>query len=1249
MASAADRIKQFFKTGVSNAIEAARGVVNKDLSPAAGTQSIADLTSKIASGGWKQMTPFTATSFQGQELPKPVTDFSTQFFAQVPRTYSFGQINPMPEPTSFSGKAGKALGSIVSAAPLYTMGSTLLGAVPKIAALPRVARAGVDLLAGTGISAATMPGTAKERASAIKGMMTDPTNLALSMAFPIAGVQAINKEGIKSSKFIKPYLRGDITKLEKTLDTILGTESFIMGGRKSKAWKQKLPARESALKNLEAAAEAGDETAQKYLPEVYNLMGELENARAAMGEVGKLTGKVKQAVKPVVAPIKEAVEKVPTISRDIIRGEKIIRVRSDAPRKLMEKLVKESKKTGARIELTPGVPAVPTQTGLKLTAGNNKILALPEGELPRKPKPGDFMGIANRFIGEKQAGKTISNKIASQFTDVPVEKGKEFIDHVEGVAKSNDPFILQKAREWEAVNNNIYYDMQKLAKRTKQDLGYIKGYVTHIWEQTPEEVTAAAQALGKKLGNANKRTIDTYEEGIKAGLTPFSTNPAEILQRYVDNMKQVESGVNFYDDLKASGVLANKRQSGWEPVLIPGISSSNAMFYAPKAIAEKITNMFRGESIFSGLAEISKRHQDISMSGGIPFTPVNAWTMGQMIKDITSFSPYRTVRTASNFVRSNFPGVSRKYFLDNVDDLVDLQTRTGIASPEMDVSRMIDKGFIKNTFGSSIGDAWSSAVSDATFRRFYPMQLLEEYKNVKNQAIKQGVPLEEAKDVAADAVKNWFGLTDAGVDATRSKEVKDLMNTFLFAPRFRESMINFWINNVKAVSPLGVKNGKVVFNNPLSLQNKANTMFIAGTIGSYFAYNALNKKFTGHTMNENPPGMEDKLLIPQKDGSYIGIPFLSSIATIPRLLYRAGLRLKEGNVNGLMTELKGVLSTTARPVADIATNQNYFGNKIYDPESPEQPQQIAKYVGQSLVAHPYLKEFGASIPKVGEYVGDKRNIGDPAWQRLTRASEAPVRFYDKKTVDGKWFFDARDKALKGMDKNTRDEYLKLHPQKETWEMTTSTPDNVSVKEQMEKNMIRANNPELYMYEKQIATATNQKTGQPIDPIYVVPMETAMRYYRYQSLPPGSKDKSDLIKAYPDISQLMKLRSQFFAENPLPKSGTTSPYDNKPVASEYVQTQMDLKNWDDPQVRAFLDANQQWQDEQRMLMGLLPKDGGGFGSGKKKPKKVGLIQGKRINPKKIKIKSIVPKKFKLQNAKIKPLKISKNKTKAKVKK
>jgi hypothetical protein len=143
--------------------------------------------------------------------------------------------------------------------------------------------------------------------------------------------------------------------------------------------------------------------------------------------------------------------------------------------------------------------------------------------------------------------------------------------------------------------------------------------------------------------------------------------------------------------------------------------------------------------------------------------------------------------------------------------------------------------------------------------------------------------------------------------------------------------------------------------------------------------------------------------------------------------------------------------------------------------------------------------------------------------------------------------------------------------------------------------------------------------------------------RINSLPIGSTEKSTLQKN--NISWLKpywEANTNYFAYLAA-KNDTTSVANlesTQPRASEYVQSQMDAKNWNDPQVKAYLDANTKYKNDLRLQMGLPEISSGSY---QKKPyfRSVSTTAPKM---KKLKLKKLKKfKKFKLKKAKIYKLK------------
>lgn len=809
----------------------------------------------------------------------------------------------------------------------------------------------------------------------------------------------------------------------------------------------------------------------------------------------------------------------------------------------------------------------------------------------------------DKWIGQRQSATTKGLIEAQNFTGLPKNVGLDVIKGIE------DP-TFQTSGETKNIIDKLHQTFDKLYTQAADvgiDLNYRENYISHIWDKSSDEVKKLYASVRGKPGFSKDRVFPTYEEGIRMGLKPKYSDPSQILADYTSRINKAEADINFVSTLKKSGVLQPmsevEMRPGWKPITGQGFpkASNGEIFYAPESIANNINNVFSSPDtgvvgkIAGRAAQVSKRLQEITLSGGMPQTPVNAFGLAQVQKELTAgrvVSPIKAMFADESFFKNNLPSIQK------------MQERNIPLSTSYDINSLVPRSFTERFFGKSLGEAWHKSIDDPTFKKFLPALQINLFNDIESQALKAKKSPSEAADIAAKAVKNFYGVISSDKEVARNKLSKDVMATGFFAPKYRESMVNFWFNNLKSALPVKIEGGKLGINNPLSLENKTNTKFVIGAIGTMIAMDKLNQIFMGHSMKDNPKGKEDKLLIPvakltgnENDTTVLGIPFMSSIATMPRTALKVGKNVISGDLPQAAKEASSLASTPIQIGGNIVKNEDYYGNQIYDVNS-DRGQQL-KDQGSFLlksVNHPWIKS-GMDVITNMKAGGDTSQKGvKPIYQIASEAMEMPTRFY-KNGVKGSYYFDTRDAALKTADKNTQNDYSALHDGSNP---VTVAIEGASLQDKMTKAAIRLNNPNVFFTERDIALKTAQKTGEPVDPLYTVDPATALRYIRYQSLGGstlGSADAKALYKQYPDIGQLSQARSAFFTQNPIKTQTLT---DNPaPRPSAYVQRQMDAKNWSDQQVKAFLDANTAFKNQQREILGLPPLD---FGfSYNKKPK------------------------------------------------
>jgi hypothetical protein len=830
-----------------------------------------------------------------------------------------------------------------------------------------------------------------------------------------------------------------------------------------------------------------------------------------------------------------------------------------------------------------------------------------------------------KWIGKREAAQTIGLKYGSALKEVPEEMGMQIIHKLETPS-------LQVAPEVEVMAIKIkgmYDELYKTAKGLNLDVGYLNNYVTHIWEQTPEEVAIKMQTLGKKF--SGPRSIPTYAEGISLGLTPKYTNPSQIVASYAGRMQQISANLDFFNALKGEGLITDVSkgiQNGWRPISAPGFPQSVAKgsagevvrgsYYAQPEIAELINRIFSPESetttskVMSFFAKANQGVQDFSLSGGLPKTPVNAFSiMAGLQKEWLAGKP---ISSTLDFVRSFSRGKSIKFFEENADVIQRMQASNIPLQTEWDMKAIVNrtglKGFVTNQFGENVGEAWTKTMNEPTFKRFLPMLQINTFKSIEKAALKQGMNADEAAATASKAVQNFYGTVPSDVLAKRSKIGQDIVSSIFFAPRYRESLIYFWGNTLKA------------FANPLALENQMNLRFVVGASLAYLGMDALNQHLNGHPMRENPPGKEMMLLIPSGDTT-IGVPWLSSLGFLPRSTYQSVMAGIKGDFKEVGNQLKGHSSMLLRGGLDILGNQNYWGEQITD-EGDDANQRFAKiavYLAEQY-SHPYLRAF---TPKLKEYLtGEKTETTEiDKLKTAAKVLELPVRFYETKKIDSAWYFDAEKEALKNLDNDELAVYQKLHKGKQIDEDGLPVFD---LRSSMADAMDRLANPKVFAIEAEIARATSEKTGEALNPLYELKPEQQKVILILKTLAPGDTAKSKIIQENSWLKKYWVARDAYIDDLRARGIIKGTIDDGKPQVDKQLQGMLDFyftlpqgtgQRTDfikaNPELKLYFDANRLYNNQKRLELGLPLLEDNDFGS-----------SGKSSGPKPKMIEEPVPK-------------------------
>jgi hypothetical protein len=857
----------------------------------------------------------------------------------------------------------------------------------------------------------------------------------------------------------------------------------------------------------------------------------------------------------------------------------------------------------------------------------------------------------SEFYGSQQAARTKGAVEAYKFKDLTNTNADDTISML-GYGRKNaklsvaeeilygmeDPNLPVSTKSKEAISmlSQRYDELYNDATASGISMNKVENYITHVWEQDAQTVIDQYRVFKDRFGFSGTRQVPTYQEGIKMGLTPkYNGNAAGIIGEYTTKLEQAKENISMYRWLQDNEVivpgssLANK--TGFSPINAPGFPKAvyevpdygeGGMKYisdwwAPDAVASKLNKFYAKpengfwDKVLHATGSYSTGLQEVGLSGGVG--PLNFFAGGQTLKEVMAG---RVKSPITAFFRSWSKKASQEYFNANADTIVEMQKADIPISTSLNIQDILPMDLASKTLGQRVGAIWNKLVNEATFKNFVPSLQIEFFKDAKNAALQAGRSMEEASSIAAQATKNFYGVVGGSEMALRQTWVKDLSRTVFLAPKYKESLINIWVNSLK-----GLKN-------PWALENRANTKFLISAVASYFIYDKVNFALNSRHMNENPSGTEDKMLVPLRklgidSDTVIGVPLLPSVGTIPRTLYKMGKNVVKGDIKQAGLESRNLLSFLVKPPIEIMANENYYGGEIYDPSTTptERAKAIAKHLTAAwITAHPYVNSVLTRKP------------GEPLYQTVSKAMEVPLRYYTEKSIASKFYYDARKSA-----------YTKLPKDEKAAFDAIPDADPGDPLATMFKYQVYLKYPSVFNAKKFTAIQTAYDNKEGVDPLYTAPVEVASKYILWKSLPPGSQDAKDLKKANPEIIQLATARSDYYEANPIPpKPGETVSTYNAPQPSDYVQKQMGAKNWKDPQVRAYLDAYTAYQNQQRELIGLepLPAYQSSYNPMKyfnPRVKKVTMKKNKKYAVKRIKLKKLAVRKLKVPKLAVKKIK------------
>ena len=518
------------------------------------------------------------------------------------------------------------------------------------------------------------------------------------------------------------------------------------------------------------------------------------------------------------------------------------------------------------------------------------------------------------------------------------------------------------------------------------DITKRENYLPGVYDQPEAAKEEALRLLKQTTGNDKRKYFNNYQEAYDvAGLTPrYKSVDALVGSNKGEALKAVEHQ-KVVNDAIEKGLLLPEKGAPRNWVEVSGIASPDGKrLYAQKEVADRINNALQEGTggVSKGLRlgrKISSGLQEITLSAGIPGTTFNMYVGGQVMKDLLGAG---RVSVLKDVILSSTTGMTQRRFAQKAGFIKKL-TAAGA-----DIGNV--QSSLSSQGESKAANIFHALVDRPTFERYVPNTKLTVAENTYKRLIKKGVSEDEAIKIAAKTTNIFNGVVD-NLAKGRSKDAQNAAGALLFAPKYREGIINTLANSVKAWSPKNIKDPSYAMSRRLAV----------GTLITAVLYDQANRAINGHSMFNNPRGKELTLQIPygkqflvegknsdgtpngkfSKQQKTVNIPLFPSYLTIPRAAFNTIKAAVHGDTKEAFSAASTALSAPINVAQDVVNNQDYFGRDIYKSED----------------------SAGTKLAKSGEYVakqllpGHARAAvdyaqGKPGEQALAAGLELPVNF-----------------------------------------------------------------------------------------------------------------------------------------------------------------------------------------------------------------------------------------------------------------
>lgn len=246
-----------------------------------------------------------------------------------------------------------------------------------------------------------------------------------------------------------------------------------------------------------------------------------------------------------------------------------------------------------------------------------ELFAAPDPNAPKELLKGSYRHEkavqAHQMNVAAEATKAMSDYFSEHIEAAPrgedLKRFLEYMDVVEG--KAAIASLPAEQRDFAQQDRDIRKRNSQLLKNEGVIEGYAEDHATHFWSLTDRQRTVG-----------HERAYATYREGVDAGLTPESLNPAELLRKDVEQTQSLLAFARHNKEMKAKGVFqefehARDVPRAWlKAEFLKPTSTDSQGWYGPADVVT-LANNVRSEGLYGSPGIAGKTYDAFRWWGNI--------------------------------------------------------------------------------------------------------------------------------------------------------------------------------------------------------------------------------------------------------------------------------------------------------------------------------------------------------------------------------------------------------------------------------------------------------------------------------------------------------------------------------------------------------------------------------------------------------------------------------------------------------